>query len=141
MNEVSKTLVGLNILGTFTVENATNIFLGIHDEYLKYAVYFTIYRNHATSETNLDTPEVQDGLNRIKTFFKNSLVSAMNKEIELMEKEANRKRLEEFRKMNQPHALGTVAEIATKYNISKGEVRRMKAEGTLESYVQMKTIM
>jgi DNA invertase Pin-like site-specific DNA recombinase len=38
-----------------------------------------------------------------------------------------------LRKTNQPHEMGTVSEIAIKYGISKSEVRRMKANGTLES--------
>ena len=32
---------------------------------------------------------------------------------------------------SKPHEMGTVAEIAAKYNISKSEVRRRKADGTL----------
>lgn len=38
---------------------------------------------------------------------------------------------------NKPHEMGTVAEIAAKYNISKSEVRRRKAEGTLNELIQM----
>lgn len=33
----------------------------------------------------------------------------------------------------QPHEMGTVAEIAAKYNISKSEVRRLKAAGQLHT--------
>ena len=35
----------------------------------------------------------------------------------------------------KPHSLGTVAEIAARYNISKSEVRRRKADGTLEDHL------
>lgn len=34
---------------------------------------------------------------------------------------------------HKPHEMGTVAEIATKYGISKSEVRRLKAEGLLHT--------
>jgi hypothetical protein len=38
----------------------------------------------------------------------------------------------ELKNRNQPHAQGTVAEIAAKFGISKSEVRRRKADGTLD---------
>jgi hypothetical protein len=37
---------------------------------------------------------------------------------------------------SQAHELGTVNEIAQKYNISKSEVRRRKADGTLSDYIR-----
>jgi DNA-binding IclR family transcriptional regulator len=39
--------------------------------------------------------------------------------------------MQQFRDMNKVHEMGTVAEIAQKLDISKSEVRRRKANGTL----------
>jgi len=39
----------------------------------------------------------------------------------------------QLRTSNRPHDLGTVAEIAAKYNISKSEVRRRKAAGAVQA--------
>lgn len=42
---------------------------------------------------------------------------------------------QELRKTNLPSTHGTVKEIAAKYNISLSEVRRMKADGTLDDFI------
>lgn len=44
--------------------------------------------------------------------------------------------LQELKSHNQPSEFGTVAEISAKYGISKSEVRRRKAEGTLHELIQ-----
>lgn len=45
----------------------------------------------------------------------------------------------ELKDRNKPHELGTVDQIAKRYNISKSEVRRHKAAGTLPEYLDTLT--
>jgi hypothetical protein len=40
---------------------------------------------------------------------------------------------------NQVSEFGSVAEIAAKYNISKSEVRRLKAAGELQAFIEQRT--
>jgi len=54
----------------------------------------------------------------------------------ILQQEALRLQLQtEFLQHNQQHPLGTVAQLATKFNVSKGEIRRRKQDGTLDSWI------
>jgi DNA invertase Pin-like site-specific DNA recombinase len=88
------------------------------------------------TEADLETPEVLAGLERIKNHFR-GVVQEIFRTADEADRQADQARhqemLNQMRKNQQPHEMGTVAEIAAKYGISKSEVRRRKADGTLEA--------
>ena len=64
----------------------------------------------------------------------------MKKVIETVEEEVEVEKLTKVQELNQqrnqPHAAGTVAEIAVKLGVSKKAVRAMKREGTLDAALE-----
>lgn len=110
------------------------ILLGKYDHELKCAHYFQHYGKEPANDAELEDPTVVVMLDRTKRFFR-SIVQGIFDEAarqDQLEQEEKRKALlQQLRESNKPHEMGTVAEIAAKYGISKSEVRRRKAEGTL----------
>jgi hypothetical protein len=80
-------------------------------------------------DTTYDGEQAFERLNDLVKFKMKKVVEAAVEEIE-EEKLTTVQQLNQQR--NQPHAAGTISEIATKLGLSKGEVRKMKREGTLE---------
>lgn len=76
-------------------------------------------------------------LARLKDYIR-SYVQGFFREVERQEIMQQRVRLEQMRESlkasNRPHAAGTVSEIAAQLGISKSEVRRRKAAGTLDEF-------
>lgn len=127
-NFVAKAMSGLLIIGTpNSPESLANILIGVHDFQLKCALYYTLLKKEAQDTIELENPIVLNALERFKEMNR-EVVRAIFAEAELQDHAALAQKL---RDSNKPHELGTVAEIATKYGISKSEVRRRKAEGTL----------
>lgn len=112
------------------------IVLGQFDSDLKHAFYFKRRGVTASTESDLEIPEVLSDLERTKDFLK-SKIQAIFKEAErqdeLAKEQAKRDVNQKFAEAIAPHVMGTVTEIAEKYGISKSEVRRMKAAGTLHT--------
>jgi hypothetical protein len=107
----------------------TCIAMGSHDE-----VLFETAKLNAKDEADAIVR-----LENIKANFKHQLQILMDyafKEDHQERKAAKAVVLEELKANQQPHELGTVAEISAKYGISKSEVRRRKADGTLHELVK-----
>jgi hypothetical protein len=125
----SKVLQGLMVISTTDFEIIPFILTGRYDECLKCALFSVNYRRAPANVEELESAAVLMGLERIKDRFR-KLVQEI---FDLAAEQDRQELMASLRKTNQPHEMGTVAEIAAKYNISKSEVRRMKQAGTLES--------
>jgi hypothetical protein len=103
------------------------VLIGQHDEYLKHAFYYVKYKKTYDGEGPIVDLHSIEMLELVKNQIRRGIQSLFQEESK-QNLSALRAKLSET---NKPHELGTVAEIAAKYNISKSEVRRRKAEGTL----------
>lgn len=109
--------------------------LGGHfDQELNCVSFYQVHGRDPRSQEELDTVEVLQRVERIKDYFR-SVIRNIFEQADAQEEQLKRLEFEslqaELRTSNKPHELGTVAEIAEKYGISKSEVRRRKADGTL----------
>lgn len=71
----------------------------------------------------------------LKEQYRLTLQAAINQEADKMTKESQEAACEKFMGNQEPHALGTVAELALKYGVSKTEIRKLKRDGKLEDFV------
>lgn len=153
-NFMSLAMTGMSLIGQALqfrnqddVQVATFIIMGHYDKYLKCASFFTsklkIDGQLPKTEEELEVPEVLVHVERIKNHIR-GLIQQVFREAERYDQAISQAKKEELlaklRESNKPHTLGTVAEIATKYGMSKSEVRRHKADGTLESVIMMKSV-
>jgi hypothetical protein len=86
-----------------------------------------------------DSPELDEKLNNLKDYFRTTIKNIFEmaaEEDRKQELQQREKVLAELKSSNDVHPMGTIAEIATRYGISKSEVRRMKAAGTLEQLMK-----
>jgi hypothetical protein len=138
---ISKAMTGLSILGqSFSVDAdsaalekhlslITFILMGEYDLVLKCGLYFSLLKKTAENEEDLEIPEVLVALERLKNMHRETIAAVFEMEQDKVTLIAK------LKETNKPHEMGTVSEIATKYGISKSEVRRRKAEGTLHELV------
>jgi len=127
MSLAAKTMMGYSLMGGQTIQDRLNIISNQFDLELKCAIYHTVFRQVVDKIEDLENPEVLSGLNKLKDAVRAAINSVID-ELETNSLEGLRAQLKES---NKPHELGTVAEIAARYGISKSEVRRRKANGTL----------
>lgn len=111
------------------------VLTGYFDDQLLYSFFWVSHHKYPTSPEEYKTDERSNyALNSLKEIIRNKLehfLWQLEREEEL-KKQANLEQIRsELRKSSKPHDMGTVAEIAQKYNISKSEVRRRKVEGSL----------
>jgi Fic family protein len=151
-NYYSKALQGLAVIGTSDFEIVPFILLGHYDHVLKCAAWSTKNTTPPATEADLDTPEIVELVERIKQSFRKVVEDLFRGAALDDEQQARQERRERQNKArqelvalqnsmkatNKPHEMGTVAEIAEKYGISKSEVRRRKAEGTLHELTEQK---
>jgi DNA-directed RNA polymerase specialized sigma subunit len=87
------------------------------------------------TEEDIASPDVRSALDQAKTFVRWQIQEIFRR-AEQDDAEEKKQHLEQVRtelaQRNRPSTAGTVAEIAAKYGISKSEVRRLRADGTLE---------
>lgn len=126
-NFITKAMLGLAIVGESSVQTATLVLTGHYDLELKCAFFFTFMKKSAQTEAELEIPEVLLPLERLKNLYRSDIQAIFDHAAKL-DREALLKQLKDS---NKPHEMGTVAEIAAKYGISKSEVRRRKTDGTL----------
>lgn len=140
MNLMSeKVLNGYMIIGNLTT--APNgiligqLIAGAFDEDIKCAIHFHETGEYPTVDTDLSgKPEAF--LESIKEGFREMVAESIKAEEERLEKAHKASEAaSNFAAMHESHTLGTVAEIAEKYGISKKKVRKLKKEGRLEEYV------
>lgn len=93
-------------------------------------------------EEKMNHPSIELDLRHLKDFFRSNLSRSLEQAAEEDRKERERRQAKlkaeidaQFRANQAPHAQGTVAELAAKFGVSKSEIRRMKAVGTLDSWL------
>lgn len=89
--------------------------------------------NSVKGDEDSRTPE--EALDFLKLYFRRQMRLIMNEVEKEVEKELTaeeEKRAESFYHIHDQSEHGTTAEIAQKLGVSKKQVRKMKAEGTLE---------
>ena len=139
MSYASKVLTGLAAISATEIETITLVTCGHFDEQIKFALVNA--RRGASSFDEPTAEELNDqmvllGLERIKNHHRaviQEIFRMAERHHEQVAEAERQKLLDQMRANQKPHEMGTVAEIATKYNISKSEVRRMKQAGTLET--------
>jgi hypothetical protein len=143
--DLTKGFNGMCLIGSFVSEPEKNIsampFLlaGDMDDQIYRGFYLTEYGTNKPYQPN--DPKITLHVERLKSLVRGFVqgvfdAAAREDERERMAKMENLRA--ELAQSNKPHVLGTVAEIAAKFNISKSEVRRRKAEGTLEELLTQK---
>lgn len=142
----AKTMTGISIVGEAaqalifnkfnepSIKRLTLILMGHYDENAKLAFYQIETGNTAKSIEEANTEEVIFALDSLKARIRRSF----NSIIEAGAVEEKKRMLEIMKNTNKPNTQGTVAELATKYGVSKSEIRRMKTEGTLDSFIASK---
>lgn len=146
-------MLGLSAIGamadTDPQRSATamvQILTGEVDEALRHVIVFQrTGRQNATPE-ELRDEDVTHTLEQIKAntrqivqrIFEAAAQEAA--EEDRRERELNLEQVKaELRASNKPDPLGTVAELASKYNVSKSEIRRLKAAGESHTLVKDRT--
>lgn len=137
----SKVLSGMSVMGSIMspaesedafaakIQTMTNILTGLHDEILLCALVSSFTKNVPSSLDEVNSnPEALAGLGRLKDMIRRDIQMIMDKGAA----EDKNNLLMKMKETNKPHPMGTVNEIAAKLNISKSEVRRLKANGSLD---------
>lgn len=115
------------------VQIMTMVLMGRHDQLLLATFFFRDTRRYATEE-DLKSPVATVPLDRLKSLIRAFIQGVFDAESaaeEERKRQALQKLVNEQRAHNQPHPEGTVDQLAAKYGVSKSEIRRRKAAGTL----------
>lgn len=142
----SAAFFGLGIVGTALHPDRPGygatvaaILTGQHDRAIKCASHLTLKKpTPASFEEVENDPAVSGHVENIKNYLRRLVQGIFDQAMreERMHMDAQRSALlAKLKTTNKPHVLGTVAEIAEKYSLSKSEVRRLKAQGTLEQFI------
>lgn len=135
MSEVnhSHVMTGMIVLGKLYSpdpdEQANTIamtLMGKYDEELQAAFTYT----HGESGEGM--------AEQLKEQFRRTLQKAINDEATRLEQEKQQEACEQFMGNQEPHALGTTAELAERYSVSKKQIRKMKQDGTLQEFIDEK---
>lgn len=137
---IEQPMLGVYILGKAMedVESASLILAGVFDTPIKVTTFKKEFDRLPETEAELDCEICERGVNNTKTYFRRIVQNTLN-EAERMDKlqtqneeKKNQEQIaRKIRQTNQPHQMGTTAEIAERLGISKKEVRRRKQNGTL----------
>lgn len=136
---IAKGMNGMALIGSLLGETDKNIsaipfvLAGDLDEQL-YMGFFLMHRGPRAPYVEKD-PEILvlvDGVKSMLRDFVRVFFECAAREEEMEQRVALERLREDLKQSNKPHAQGTVAEIATKLGISKSEVRRRKADCTLD---------
>lgn len=146
MNSASKIMTGLSIIADcIDLRNPSKIgfVLGgsIDDEILA-AMYFCHHKTYPEKDEHKTCPIANNGLEGVKNHIRLTIEGLFRAETQYnqqMRQAALEQLRADLKKSHQPHAQGTVAEIAAKFGISKSEVRRRKADGTLDALFEQAT--
>ncbi len=149
MSYTTKTLVGFSIIADIFDERGTDpkrmgaaisavLTDSVKDDVCSALFYMTAgHQPTCESDLQLMAPRYE----QTKEVLRKAVVGLFSADQEPEQKSAvsairKAEVLQELKSHNQPSEFGTVAEISAKYGISKSEVRRRKAEGTLHELIQ-----
>jgi len=134
-------LQGLSIIGQLfspsvdpadvknAIELSAQVLAGVHDNALLCAFVF----KQTGQAVNADAARTNEGAIAALNVLKSMIRRSIQKVIGLQIKEERSALLDELKKSQKPHAMGTTKEIAQKLGVSISEVRRMKASGALDA--------
>lgn len=134
---------GLSIIGSIVNPtdatafgfHSVKLLTGEYDRYIKAIGLHQLTGKIFEKDEELETPEVLNYVERTKQMVRNMVQGMFQQEAEHF-KQQQKHSLEALKtklsESNKPHSQGTIAELATKLDVSKSEVRRMKAEGVLD---------
>lgn len=141
MSLLKQTLEALATLGDH--KTFPDILLNRFDHQLALVCHFVEMKKVAESEHDLQTPEIQALVQQYKDNLRVLLQRAVDElahEHDRISKadtaRIRRELLKAVHDSNKPHHLGTVAELAAKYGVSKSEIRRRKRDGTLNELIE-----
>lgn len=119
-------------------EAMVSIITGQVDYQLRCASLFQSTGKIQVEEHELTSPEIDMLVGRIKDHMKsilNGIFDGAAREEQRVRQQALESLQLRLRDSNRPSEHGTVAEIAARLGISKSEVRRRKADGTLDQLI------
>lgn len=135
---LAKGMKGLALISGFLMEPEKNVMAipfalsGDMDEDLKYGFHLMLYGGKVPyNAEDFVLQKSLDGLKSNLRFFVQRIFELAEHDEELQRQTELARVRQELKQSSRPHEMGTVAEIAAKFGISKSEVRRRKAEGTL----------
>lgn len=101
------------------------------EQLMRLALYMSEFKRVALTVEDLQNEKTSVAYQRLKSWIRDQICTILD-QAEAQDQAAKRQQvLTELAKTNQPSEHGTVAEIAQRLGISKSEVRRRKANGTL----------
>ena len=126
-NFITSAMSGMLLLESLTMKQAPFLLTGHFDEDLKSVFYFQIFRKIPEDATELNDQQVLFLVDNLKDRVRKTIQQMIDKafQTDVLTTQSSL--------LHKTSALGTTAEIAAKYNISKSEVRRRRANGTLDS--------
>lgn len=122
-------------------EIATFILLGHYDRELSYFLNWRKTGQYGTSEVEVIKNAAEE-LERVKGYIRfqiNGIIRDAEHADQVNRERAFKSMIADMKDSSKPHPLGTVAQLATRFNISKSEVRRMRTAGTLDQFIMEKT--
>lgn len=132
--------VGLAIfgqsMGLQNPETAAMVLTGNYDSILLKTFFWTVHKREPINEEHTTNQECIRMLDTAKDRIRGDILEVfrmVEAEAQMSNTMAFDKLRNQIRLTNKPHELGTVNEIATKFKISKSEVRRRKAAGATTS--------
>lgn len=130
-----------NVVDEESAMLAPMVLMGKYDKELKYFLYWRETKTCPQTEEQAGTPVILEMLERAKGYIRWRLQSLIDREQDQYhrEREQNFKNMvSEMRDSSKPHPFGTVAQLATRFNVSKSEVRRMRTAGILDKFISEK---
>lgn len=140
MSYASMAMVGLNLIGNATIESATFTITGLYDKELSVTCFNILRKELPTSDEDLDYPDVKAAVERIKDQFRREIQGLFDLADKQEAAEAKEAKDKIMKDLHSPSTFGTVAEISAKYGVSKSDVRKHKAAGTLEQLINMNQV-
>lgn len=148
------TLDGFAVIAQPDHKTIPMIILGFYDLSLKCAFYYTKYKKQPDNISEIDEQPILDIIEHFKDELRAIIQRVLdqaiiadniaqkcdtyNTKVIARQKRENEMYAREQRiaSLNASNAAGTVSELAAKYHVSKSEIRKMRAAGTLDAYIK-----
>jgi hypothetical protein len=151
MTDIVKVAAGMSIVGQALTlgtpeeaQVATWFLMGNYDSEVKTFLYWKEKNSFPTTDADLDIPSVVEKLEFMKGVVRRKIQNIFH-QAEAEDREEKQRHhlnlINQMRQSNKPHHLGTVDEIAKRFNISKSQVRRLKADNALDAFADAASAM
>ena len=141
MSVTGLALHGAAIIDEGNPTDLIDVSLGIHDKPVSVFLYFGHYKKYPDSvEQALSDDAVQTTLQAFKNDIMMVVQNVVNKGVKEEARIERGRKIKEAKKrvreLSAQNAAGSVSELSAKYGVSKSEIRRMRAAGTLDDYIK-----